>query len=144
MVAVLALLAGWQPKWLPSWLRGPLIGVIAATGLVAGLVQILAPEGEVPVLALFIFAAVVGLITLACILMPRALGLFVDRSSQLREAVRACFDVLLYHQELDLTDLRARAEAVGGTTFADRVWKRAVEILEQEGALRKKQNERQS
>lgn len=138
LLVILALVAALQPKFLPKQARLAAVAVIAVIAILATVIPSLSSEKVVPTWAVYLLAGIGFMVVFGLTLIPWLIYLFLGRSSQLREAITACFLVLLEHKELRLSDLKSRAETRVGTgiRFNKRVWATALEILEQQEVLK--------
>jgi len=138
-IAMLAVSAYWQPSWLPKWARAIALIVITVIATVAAVTPTLSNDKTIPTWAVYLLTGV-SLIFVLCLTAIRWLFYrFIDRSSHLREVIKASFQIMLEHESLELSEFKTRAESQVGTgiRFNRWVWTKALEILEQEKILKK-------
>jgi len=137
-LVTLALVATCQPKFLPKQARLFAVSAIAVIAILATVIPSLSTAKVIPIWAVYLLAGVSFVVLTGLTLIPSLFYFFIDRSSQLREAIKACFRVLLEHEELRLSGLKSQAETHAGIgiRFNKWIWAKALEILEQEKVLK--------
>jgi hypothetical protein len=138
-LVILSLAATFQPSWLPKPARSIALGVTALIVLIATVIPSLPGNKNIPAWAVYLVAGISGVFVVGMTLIRWLFFRLIDRSSQLHEALNACFQVLATSKELTVSDLKSRAEKKikGGIRFNKWVWNKTLEALEQEAILKR-------
>jgi hypothetical protein len=105
--------------------------VVSIASAIAALAPLIDPHSQIPVLVIYLSIVGVDIFIGACIIVPA----FMEQSRHLRVVVAEYFKILSLSEKISAADLRTRAQNNLHVDIKDAISRRAIELLEAEGAI---------